>query len=399
MSFTCSILLLTHLGFASLKTSSQPTQTLSQKIQTSLADFYNQRASKAYFSGVALSVKLPKQPVENFYHGYTSHAKGSQKVGPDTLFSIGSITKSFTAVRLLQLEAQGKLKLSDKLIKYLPQYPKWGSLTLTQLLDMSSGLPNYSNSGTFNYLDSKDLKTKWRDQSLIDIVYPKGNLNPPLLDGYLYTNTGYLLAAMVIEKVTHKPFKATLESEILKPLQLSNTFYPLPYYSKDTLKRLASGYAYNQYDNPEIVGQDVKSNNLTWAGAAGAIVATPADIIHWVQKIFMDKDFLSEKQKTQMQQMVSTETGKPIKTTSAQNPRGFGLGIIQAYNPKLGRYWFYQGETLGFRAIYMYVPCNKVIIAVTLNSATNGENDKAGLLLQKVYGEILKTHPKLQCKS
>lgn len=88
--------------------------------------------------------------------------------------------------------------------------------------------------------------------------------------------------------------------------------------------------------------------------------------------------------------MVSTKTGEPIKTTSKEEPRGFGLGVIQSYAPNIRRYWFYEGETIGYRSFYMYVPKNKIFISALFNSATNGENDHGGKLMVALYQQILK---------
>src|SRR5690606_30080749 len=126
-----------------------------------------------------------------------------------------------------------------------------------------------------------------------------------------------------------------------------------------------------------------------WAGAAGAIVANSEDVVRWVDNLFVGDKLLTEAEKRTMQTLVSTRDGKPISQTDKKHPQGFGLGIIEAYREPIGRYWFYEGETLGYRALYMYVPCNKVIIAALFNSATNGENDHAGELVQTLYQHVL----------
>ena len=99
-----------------------------------------------------------------------------------------------------------------------------------------------------------------------------------------------------------------------------------------------------------------------------------------------------------MMQIVSLSTGAPIEITSKKDPYGFGLGITQAFDKELGHYWFYEGETLGFRATYMYIPCNGVIISTIFNSATNAENDHSGPLIKEIYKIILNHHPQLVCQ-
>lgn len=368
------------------------------EIQSILTRHYNQYKGIEYFSGISLAVSSPLVPTWRFYVGQTSHDQSGNPIGESTLFSIGSITKSFTAVLILQLEAEKKLKLSDSVRDHLPGYPKWGHLTIEQLLNMSSGLPNYTDSPTMNYVASKELEKQWTAEELLGIVYPRNETNPPLKPGYFYTNTGYLLSALIIEKITGMSFKAALESRLLIPLKLNNTFYPIPKSTQNVQERLAGGYAYNQYENPELVGQDIRNNNLSWARAAGAIVSNPADIIQWVDDVFIKDALLTKEEKQKMQKIISVKTGLPINRTTAEDPKGFGLGIIQNYNSDIGRFWYYQGETLGYRALYMFVPCNRIIIATAINSATNGENDHAGELLQSVYSAILNQYPDYRCK-
>lgn len=370
---------------------------LASLVQPSLKKYYNKYKNEEYFSGMAFSVVLPKQVIQSYYIGTVSREKNSAPVDANSLFQIGSITKSFTAVKILQLVKAGKLKLTDTVGDYLPQYKKWGHITIEQLLNMTSGLPNYSNSPAWNYHEMKNIRRVWTLKKLIQYVYPKRGFNPPIKQGYDYTNTGYLLAEMIIKKVTHQNFKQAITSSILKPMQLNHTFYPLPKVSAENKKRLMHGYGYNQYDNPGLVGRDMQMNNLTWAASAGGIIANTSDIVRWVQALFINDALLTKQQRQQQQQqltsMVSLATGKPLAKTTKDDPKGFALGVIQAYNSKVGRFWYYEGETLGFRAFYMYVPCNQIILATTVNSATNGENDHIHLLLQEVYAALLKKYP------
>ena len=148
-----------------------------------------------------------------------------------------------------------------------------------------------------------------------------------------------------------------------------------------------------------MLGKDITENNLSWAGAAGGLIANSEDVVRWVDALFTDEKFLSIKERSTLQQLVSLNTGKPIDKTNAKNPRGFGLGIIQAYDKELGHYWFYEGETLGYRALYLYSPCNKVIISALFNSAVNSENDHAGLLIKSLYQQLLSDRSDLRCKN
>lgn len=194
--------------------------------------------------------------------------------------------------------------------------------------------------------------------------------------------------------------KQMYENQLFKPAGLSHTFYPVPRVDPDQQRRLAHGYNYNQYDNPALVGKDVTANSMTWARAAGGLISTSEDVIKWVKALFVDNTILDATQKSKLMELVSTQTGKPIKQTTKDDPRGFGLGVIQGFDADTvnGHYWFYEGQTLGFRALYLYKACNGIIISTIFNSSTNSENDQGGKLLIQTYKQIMTAYPEYQCK-
>jgi D-alanyl-D-alanine carboxypeptidase len=364
-------------------------KTFDEKANDVLASHYTAYKDKEYFSGIALSVYKPKQPIKNYYIGKTSHDSKSANIDSQTLFNIGSITKSFTAAILLQLEKENKLKMTDTLDHWLPDYAKWGKVTIHHMLDMTSGLPNYSDSPLMNAEEFKDMQRQWTKDELIAFVYPPKDFSPPLRGGYNYTNTGYVLCDFIIEKATQHSLKEEMQNRLFHVAKLENTFYPIPAASASLNARLASGYGFNPYSNPEIVGRDMKLTSLTWAGAAGAIVSNATDVVKWTQALFVEDKILDKEQKRKLMQLVSTANGQPITATSEKNPRGFGLGVSQGYDKKMGQFWFYEGQTEGYRALFMYVPSTGIIVAAIFNSAVNGENDHASELVSKVY-EITK---------
>lgn len=339
-------------------------------------------AQQELFSAIQVSIRT-KNGIKNYAAG-THSLTDKSPISTRDLFDIGSITKSFTAVLAVLAESEGKLDLQKPLSAYLQDYPHWENLTLRSLLDMSTGIPNYSDSPSLNYFMSKNLKQYWSQSDLIKIVYPKEH-NPPLKPGYFYSNTGYVLMDMILSKIYNSNYETLLKSKILTPLKLDNSFYAVPTYPNNVLQRLVRGYSYNIYDNPELLGQDVTENNLSWAGAAGALVANTEDVAHWIEHLFIDDQLLNSTQKKSMQRLISLANGKPIQAISKQDPRGFGLGIVQVYDKELGSFWFYEGKTLGYRAFYIYVPCDQTIITAFFNSATNSENDHGHELLLALY--------------
>src|SRR5687767_3085026 len=92
--------------------------TLDTKLDEVLQKFYGTYKDVEYFSGATLSVSVPNEPIHNYYAGFVSHDKKSKKIDANTLFQIGSITKSFTGAIILQLEKENKLTLNAKLKNY-----------------------------------------------------------------------------------------------------------------------------------------------------------------------------------------------------------------------------------------------------------------------------------------
>jgi len=343
-------------------------------------------AEQEHFSAIQVSIKVGDK-VSHYTAGTRSLDPDSPAITADDLFDIGSITKSFTAALAIKADSEGKLALNKTVGDYLKNYPHWAGISLTGLLDMSTGIPNYSNAPTINYLFSKNIRQFWSQSQLVDLVYFK-EYNPPRLDGYFYSNTGYILMDMILSAQYKSSYEQLLVDRIIKPLGLNNTFYPLPDYTEAELARMVRGYSWNIYDNPELLGRDVTQNNLSWAGAAGAIISNSSDVLNWIDELFIKDRLLNNVEKTTMQQMISLTSGKPIKQTDKNDPRAFALGISQGYDDAMGQYWFYEGKTLGYRAVYMYSPANKIIIVTLYNSATNSENDKVGELMQALYLQV-----------
>lgn len=348
-----------------------------------------------FYSAIQVSIKS-KDKISNYVAGTKARGNSSLITSSD-LFDIGSITKSFTAALTLIAEREGKLKLDNPLADYLSSYPHWGKQSITRLLNMSTGIPDYAVAPKLNYLFSKNLQQYWSQKQLVDLVYST-KFNPPLKSGYFYSNTGYILMDMVLSNQYKMPFKTLLEERLIKPLSLSNTFYPVPNYPAEVLQRLVRGYSYDVYANPELLGRDVSENNLSWGGAAGAIVANSEDIIHWIDALFIGDKLLTVDEKKKMQTLISMSTGKPLSEANTQEMHAFGLGIAQGYNEQLGRFWYYRGETLGHRSYYVYIPCNQVIVSALVNSATNDENDHTMSLLEALYQQVLLQDTSLQCQ-
>jgi D-alanyl-D-alanine carboxypeptidase len=87
---------------------------------------------------------------------------------------------------------------------------------------------------------------------------------------------------------------------------------------------------------------------------------------------------------------VSQKTGNPIAEVTADDPHGFGLGVVHAFLPTMGKFWFYEGETLGYRMAYAWFPESGAVLAVGINSQPNQKEDQIGKLMEAIYGSLRK---------
>ena len=151
--------------------------------------------------------------------------------------------------------------------------------------------------------------------------------------------------------------------------------------------RLVAGYfasddAVNRHLG-SLYGKNVRDYTLSWMQAAGGIVATPADVTHWARHLYSGT-LLPTKQQAELMTLVSNKSGRPIGATSLSDPHGFGLGVAQLDKPPLGRVWFYEGETLGYRVLHTWLPTSNTIVTIALNSQPREKEDKIGEWMSRV---------------
>ena len=200
----------------------QPRQagtTLQAALRRDLSDYLTTRRTAEHISADSLRITFPgTRPAISLADGTTRY-DGGPPVSASALWQIGSNTKAFAAVILLQLEAEGKLSIDDPIGTWLPQYPAWRHITIRQLLDMTSRIPNYTSQPAFAAALAANPSARFTTAQLVSYVtgLPLGPA------GYHYTNTDYILAQMIIEKVTHDTYASQLTQRIIDPLGLRST--------------------------------------------------------------------------------------------------------------------------------------------------------------------------------
>jgi D-alanyl-D-alanine carboxypeptidase len=379
---------LTALFVLALTNQSLAAPTLREALQRDLQQYLVERGKIEHVSAASLSVNLaPNAPIIDVAAGTTTYG-GNIPVTPDDLFQIGSNTKAFTAVILLQLEADGLLHVSDRVGRWLPQYPAYRNVTIAQLLNMTSGIPTYDDTDAMLSAYARDPYRYFSANELVRFVYPQTKFAPGAK--WLYSNTAYIMSQEIIEKVTRHDYADELDRRFFTGGPAVAEMYYYGHLIPSAIqRRMTAGYFFNHSPGDRalapLLGRDVRPFSASWEQGAGAIIATPHALVHWVRALYQSP-MLAPAQKRELFRVVSLATGQPVAEANAKDPRTFGLGVAELYAPKIGRVWFYEGETLGFRMVHVYDPSTNLVLTLGLNSQP--DQDGVGKLITTLYSTI-----------
>ncbi len=364
--------------------------TLESGLRTDLTTYLAARAKPEHISAISLSVSLsPGVPNINVTAGRSQYGTGGTPITAATLYQIGSNTKSFTSAAILQLEAEGKLNIDQSAGKWLPQYPAWKDISIRRLLNMTSDIPTYDDVPSMLAAYAANPTKDWTAQELVAVVYPQRKPNA----GWLYSNTAYILLQMIVERASGHSYASEIDRRFIRnpALHLNSTYYVANLPPAPVAQRMTSGYFFStDPDNAALaplLGADMRMLSLSWAQGAGAIVSTPEDVTRWCRALY-EGSVLRPKQRAELETLVSMPSGKALAVTTATESRGFGLGVGAMFMPPIGHVWFYEGETLGYRMTYVYLPKSNAIIAIGINSQPNKKEDKVGQLVMSVYRRL-----------
>ena len=243
---------------------------------------------------------------------------------------VGSITKSMVATVALQLVGEGRLRLGDTVERWLPGLvPGGDEITIRMLLNHTSGIYNYTDDPGFIPAIVADPYRYWSPPELVAIATSHEPVFEPGT-GWSYSNTGYILVGLVLEKVTGTPIQTLLNRRVIKPLHLHDTFFA-------TSGRFRGSYAHG-YIPPTITGDgylDVSGWPPSWAWAAGAVVSNADDLARFYTALMSGRLL----QPWLLKQMTTTvEVGEGF---------GYGLGIYTMSTP-CGEVWGHDGGIPGY---------------------------------------------------
>jgi D-alanyl-D-alanine carboxypeptidase len=240
-------------------------------------------------------------------------------------------------------------------------------------------------------------------KELADAAYPSDTNRLPVSKGWFYSNTNYILAAMIAEKASGKSFRDLVHELVIEAQGLYSTFYEASTYPESVINRLSHGYFENEacaaYQpqcketwNAPIIGRDMRNYSVSWMQSAGGAVSNARDVDRWMRAVFGGK-VVPLKQQQEWTELVSTRTGEPILTVSTGDPSGFALGLAYKILGPLGAQWFYEGESLGYRTLYVWIADQDLMITVQTNSQPPEHTNKLGDAISALYDIVKKPSP------
>jgi CubicO group peptidase (beta-lactamase class C family) len=249
---------------------------------------------------------------------------------PDVKFRLGSITKQFTSMLVMQQVAKGFIKLDGPLSDYLPYYRRdtGSKITISQLLAHTSGIPSYTD-------DPKFQTDVSRNHYAVEEFVKKfcsGDLQFEPGTRFRYDNSGYFILGAILEHVTGKTYEALLKENILVPLAMKDSGYD---HHADVLSKRASGY---QQDLAAVVNAPYLDMSIPYA--AGSLYSTVEDLYKWDQALYTDR-------------LVRGDLKKKLFAPNLEN-YGFGwfIRVIPAGEPGAGQTMISHGGGInGFNTL------------------------------------------------
>ncbi|QGN23461.1 serine hydrolase [Elizabethkingia anophelis] len=252
-----------------------------------------------------------------------ANEKTKQKLDKNTVFELASVSKQFTAMGIVQLEKEGKLSYNDPLTKYFPELSFYKPITIDNLLHHTSGLPDYMSLFDKNW-DKKKFATNK------DVVEMLAKYKPELLfvpsDKYEYSNTGYALLGLIIEKVSKQSYGDYLNKKIFKPLGMANTRVYRSRYKPEKISNYALGYVVDSLGNKKLLddlGKEYYTYYLDGIVGDGMVNSTTGDLLKWDRALYGDK-LVNQKDKDLIFSSIVTKDNKDTRY-------GYGWAIDTKY--------------------------------------------------------------------
>jgi len=350
---------------------------------------FEELAEGLMLPGAALLIRTPAGEVTATYG--TTELGGETPVTLEDHVRVGSNTKTWTATAILQLVQEGKIALDDPVSVYRPDVPNGDNITIEELLNMTSGLFNYTETYYLNYEMDTDPQKVWNPEELVELGV---GLPPDFAPGtnWHYSNTNYILLGLIAEQIEGKPLQQIFEERLFAPLGLTATSFPalddssIPapysrgYMYTDNVRTLATSVLpadlLAQAEAGTLLPNDQTDVNPSWAWAAGSGISTIRELATWVEAMGSGALLDDDLQQRRLSDVVVTANGDAA----------YGMGIAQ-----FGSLYGHTGELPGYNSFMGYDPVNHVTVVVWTNlaPAANGKAPAttiARAFIENMYG-------------
>ena len=318
----------------------------SLQLAARLHELLEARYAAGDFNGTALVARQGKI----MYEGGFGLANREWKIPNDleTKFEIGSMTKQFTAMLILQLVSQGKIRLDGHVSDYLPYYRQdtGNRITVSQLLSHTSGVPSFTSIPGF--LDSSASRTRYGVQEFVQ-KYCSGDLQFGPGTRFDYSNSGYFLLGAILESVSGVSYERLLQAGIFDPLGMKNSGYT---HTEQVIVHRAAGY-----ERSATGLQNARYYDMSIPFAAGALYSTVEDLFLWDQALYGER-------------LLPARLRDLLFKPNLEN-YGYGWGILTpaAGSPYAGESIpMHGGAIFGFQSVIQRIVQHKELIVLLDNS-------------------------------
>ncbi len=329
------------------------------KLDTLFSELYK----KGSFSGTVLVAERGEIVFEESYGLANEQTKAL--LNDSTVYELASVSKQFTAMGIVQLQKEGKLSYEDEVSKYVPELAYYEGITVKNLLHHTGGLPDYMELSDTIWDKSKIATNK----DMLDIfqkVTPKKLFEPN--EKWAYSNTGYLVLATIIERVSGKEFGVYLAEKIFTPLEMKNTFVYRRRFAPKNVENYAHGFIYSDSLKkkilPDAMGSDFYVVYLDGIVGDGMVNSNVRDLLKWDRALYTN-------------QLINDEDRNLIFSSAMTNdskPTDYGFGWMLDRTKVYGKIASHSGGWAGYITyIERNLDHDKTIIILQNNSLSGTE--------------------------
>jgi D-alanyl-D-alanine carboxypeptidase len=366
-AFALSIALTCAGCTPSASSSTSPPEAASPKLaddlETRLDSIGRAVVARQTTPGLAVAVAQRDRMVFERSYGSTAIENG-KPVRSDTIFRIGSVTKQFTAAAILRLIEQGRLALDTPITRFLPEYPTQGRrITVRQLLNHTSGIRDYTQvSPPWFSRVAEDLA-----QDEVVAMFRDAPLDFAPGERFRYSNSGYFLLGMIIERITDRQYGTYVQQELARPIGLENIIY-CPNHPSE-------GHAHGFRLSPSgpVPAPPVSMTHVFYA--AGSLCSTAVDLVKWARALASGRVVST----ASYRQMITPD----ILVGGEPSPYGYGLVPDELFGVKS---IVHAGGQIGFSAALFYYPDSETAVAVLANNEAANAANIANQLSRIVLG-------------